>query len=137
MGKYTDIQNEVVERYGIDLCDGSKCQRDWHRTHAHVKERRVCKWKQANSMESTFTLFHEIGHIETKQSWMRRAESEYYATIWAIQMCREYDLTVPDKIIDKYQRYIDMTVERGKRRGGKDYPIMILRDFILYGSMSV
>jgi hypothetical protein len=137
MEKYTDIQNEVVERYGIDLCDGSKCQRDWHRTHAHVKERRVCKWKQANSMESTFTLFHEIGHIETKQSWMRRAESEYYATIWAIQMCREYDLTVPDKIIDKYQRYIDMTVERGKRRGGKDYPIMILRDFILYGSMSV
>lgn len=137
MGKYTDIQNEVVERYGIDLCDGSKCQRDWHRTHAHVKERRVCKWKQANSMESTFTLFHEIGHIETKQSWMRRAESEYYATIWAIQMCREYNLTVPDKIIDKYQRYIDMTVERGKRRGGKNYPIMILRDFILYGSMSV
>ena len=139
MAKFVGIQNEVIAKYKIDLCDGTKCKNDWSRTHAHVKGRRVCKWKQKNSIESTFTLFHEIGHIETKKSWMRRCESEYYATIWAIQMFREYDLEVPAKTIDAYQRYIDREVDRGKRRGGKDYPNLTnaLREFQLYGSMSV
>lgn len=137
MARYTDIQNHAIHRFNIDICDGTKCRNDWHRTHAHVKQRRVCKWKQANSIESTFTLLHEIGHIETYKSWMRRAESEYYATIWAIEAFRKYGLTVPDKIIKKYQDYIDREVDRGKRRGGKDYPIMILRDFVLYGSMEI
>lgn len=123
---YTDIQNKVIQRYQIDLCDGEKCQNDWHRTHAHIKERRVCKWKCANSIQSTFALFHEIGHIETTKSNMRRAEAEYHATIWAMIKCEEYGLTVPEHIIKKYQNYIDMEVERGKRRGGSGYGDLVL-----------
>lgn len=119
---YIAIQNEVVKKYNIDLCAGDRCEDgDWARTHAHPKERRVCKWKQANSIRSTFTLFHEIGHIETTKSSMRRAESEYYATVWALEECKKYGLQVPQTIIDRYQRYIDMTAERGKRRGGTGY----------------
>ena len=126
MKKYIEIQNEVIKKYRIDLCDGTKCRNDWSRTHAHVKIRRVCKWKQANSLESTFTLFHEIGHIETTKSWMRRAESEFYATLWAIEEMHIRGLEIPDEIIRKYQRYIDMEKARGLRRGGKDYPEMDL-----------
>ncbi len=118
---YTDIQNEVIQKYHIDLCNGSKCKNDWHRTHAHIKERRVCKWKQANSIQSTFDLFHEIGHIETTRSTMRRAESEYHATVWAINTCLEYGLDIPNSIINRYQKYIDMEIDRGKRRGGSGY----------------
>ena len=119
---YIAIQNEVVKKYRIDLCAGDRCEDgDWTRTHAHPKERRVCKWKQANSIRSTFTLFHEIGHIETTKSSMRRAESEYYATVWALEECKKYGLQVPQTIIDRYQRYIDMTADRGKRRGGTGY----------------
>lgn len=135
---YKEIQEDVILRCRIDICDGSKCKNDWRRTHAHVKERRVCKWKQANSIQSTFELLHEIGHIETTKSYMRRAEAEYYATIWAIQRCREYELTVPDSIIKKYQAYIDMELERGKRRGGKGYPIMMsLYEFQKFGTLEV
>lgn len=119
--KYIDIQNEVIKKYRIDICDGTKCRNDWRRTHAHVKQRRVCKWKQANSLESTFTLFHEIGHIETTKSWMRRAEEEFYATEWAIIELYLRGIDTPDKIIRVYQRYIDMEKSRGIRRGGKDY----------------
>lgn len=118
---YIEIQNEVVKKYRIDLCDGTKCKNDWSRTHAHVKQRRVCKWKQSNSVQSTFTLFHEIGHIETNKGWMRRAEEEYYATVWAVEECKKYGIEVPKKTIESYQRYIDMEVDRGKRRGGKAY----------------
>ena len=119
---HKEIQNEVIKKYRIDICDGTKCKDgDWHRTHAHPKQRRVCKWKQANSIQSTFTLLHEIGHIETKQSWMRRAESEYHATVWALDKCAEYGLEVPEKIIKEYQDYIDDEKERGLRRGGKGY----------------
>ena len=58
---YTKIQNEVIKQYRVDICDGTKCEDgDWHRTHAHIRIRRVCKWKQKNSIQSTFTLFHEI-----------------------------------------------------------------------------
>lgn len=119
---YRDIQNEVVKKYRIDLCDGTRCKDgDWSRTHAHVKKRRVCKWKQANSIQSTFTLFHEIGHIMNNQSSMRRAEEEYYATVWAINECKKYGIEVPQKIIDDYQEYIDDEIERGVRRGGRGY----------------
>lgn len=119
---YKEIQNEVIKKYRIDLCDGTKCKDgDWSRTHAHPKQRRVCKWKQANSIASTFTLLHEIGHIENNQSWMRRAEEEYHATVWAINECKKYGIEIPEKIIEKYQRYIDMEKDRGIRRGGRRY----------------
>lgn len=118
---YKEIQNEVIAKYRINISDGSGC---WTRTHAHPKERKVCKWKQANSAESTFTLFHEIGHVETFKSTMRRCESEYVATVWAIDRMREYELL--DKISDKtknlYQNYIYQELDRGVRRGGKGYP---------------
>ena len=127
MSNYIWIQNRVIEEYKIDICYGDKCKNDWHRTHAHVKLRRVCKWKQANSIQSTFTLFHEIGHIETTRSSMRRAEEEYYATVWAINKCKEYDLEIPAKVIKVYQDYIDREVERGKRRGGSNYGDLTLR----------
>lgn len=116
-----EIQQEVIEKYRVDICDGTKCRNDWQRTHAHVKQRRVCKWKRANSIKSTFTLLHEVGHIETTKSRMRRAEEEFYATEWAIERCKEYGLTIPDSIKTLYQDYIDMEVERGERRGGTGY----------------
>lgn len=119
--KYIDIQNEIIQKYRIDLCDGTKCKNDWRRTHAHVKQRRICKWKQVNSIDATFTLCHEIGHIETTKSKMRRSEAEYYATIWAIELFKEYGLTVPIKTLALYQNYINMEISRGKRRGGKEY----------------
>lgn len=118
---FTEIQNEIVKKYRIDLCDGSKCEDDWGRTHAHPKKRRVCKWKAANSFVSTFTLLHEVGHIENNNGKMRRCEEEYYATTWAIEKCKEYGLAIPQATIDKYQKYIDMELARGVRRGGGGY----------------
>ncbi len=119
---YKDIQNEVIKKYRIDLCDGTRCKDgDWSRTHAHIKQRRVCKWKQANSIQSTFTLFHEIGHIVNNRSGMRRAEEEYFATVWAIAECEKYGIEVPRKIIEDYQEYIDDEIDRGIRRGGTGY----------------
>lgn len=119
---YKEIQNEVIKKYRVDLCDGTRCKDgDWSRTHAHVKTRRVCKWKQANSVQSTFTLFHEIGHIETTKAGMRRAEEEYYATVWALERCKEYGIEVPAKTIREYQDYIDREKARGLRRGGRGY----------------
>lgn len=116
---YKEIQNEVIAKYKIDICDGTKCANDWRRMHAHVRERRVCKWKQTNGIRSTFDLFHEIGHIETTTGKMRRCEEEYHATVWAIEECKKYGLQIPETIIDLYQNYIYMEYDRGIRRGGK------------------
>lgn len=113
---YIEIQNEVIKKYKVVIVENSTCKT---RTHAHCDgTRRICKWKQANSLKSTFTLLHEIGHIMTKTSKMRRCESEYYATIWALERCKEYGLNVIINIIYEYQRYIYMELDRGIRRGG-------------------
>ena len=125
--KYTEIQADVVRKYRVDLCDGTKCSNDWRRTHAHVKKRRVCKWKSANSVLSTFTLLHEIGHLETTKTSMRRCEEEYYATVWALNKCKEYGIVVPEKLIKEYQNYIDMEHDRGIRRGGNLPPLETLQ----------
>lgn len=117
---YKQIQDDVINKYRIDICDGTKCDNDWRRTHAHVKERRVCKWKQANSMRSTFTLLHEVGHIQTTKSGMRRYQSEYYATTWAMEEAKQYGLTVPKDITKRYGKYVLMELDRGVRRGGCD-----------------
>ena len=122
MKKFEQIQQEVIQKYHIDICDGTKCRNDWHRTHAHRTIRRVCKWKQANSVSSTFTLLHEIGHIVNNKSKMRRCEREYYATIWAIAELKKYDIETPQNLIDAYQRYIYMELDRGIRKGGTNYP---------------
>lgn len=122
---YKEIQNEVIKKYRIDLCDGTRCKDgDWDRTHAHIKQRRVCKWKQANSIVSTLELFHEIGHIENNHGKMRRCEEEFAATVWAINKLKEYGIS--DKVSDYqkklYQAYILRERDRGIRRGGANYP---------------
>ena len=119
MKKYEQVQNDVISKYQITIVENSVCR---SRTHAHIKQRKVCKWKRANGINSTFTLFHEIGHIMTKQSKMRRCESEYYATVWAIEELKKYGIKTPQNLIDAYQRYIYMELERGLRRGGANYP---------------
>ena len=116
---YREIQDDIVRRCCVQLCDGTLCRSDWHRTHAHPELRRVCKWIQRSSAQATFELMHEIGHIETSKRSMRRCESEYYATLWAMQCADEYGMTVPEKTLRDYQRYILIERERGVRRGGR------------------
>lgn len=124
MGKYIEICEDAVRRYYIDLCDGTKCSNDWSRMHAHVKLRRVCKFKFRNSINAVFDLLHEIGHIETTKSSMRRCESEFFATVWAIKTAKEvYHLEFPESVIKRYQEYINREWDRGKRRGGNLPPL--------------
>ena len=116
---YKEIQEDAVRRYRITLCQCSTCR---GRMHAHVRERKICKWHPKNSANSTFDLLHEIGHVETTTSSMRRCESEYAATRWALDRCKEYGVKVPEKQLQLYQEYIWRERDRGVRRGGKGLP---------------
>ena len=116
--KFIEVQNDVIQKYRITLDEHSSC---WGRCHAHVKQRRICKWHPKNSVQSTFDLLHEVGHVETTKSNMRRCESEFYATQWAIDRASEYGIEIPKSVIKAYQDYIDMELARGIRRHGKGY----------------
>ena len=118
---YQQIQEDAIKRYRVTIDEESKCRR---RMHAHVKERRICKWHPKNSALATFELLHEIGHVETKTGLMRRCESEYAATQWALERCNEYGVIVPDNIIKRYQDYIWRELDRGIRRRGNFVPDM-------------
>ncbi len=120
MGKtLREIQQEVISKYKIIINENSSC---WGRMHVHVKTRTICKWYPKSSLAATFDLFHEIGHVETTKSYMRRCESEYYATIFAMDLFKEYGLEVPPNTLKKYQDYIWRERERGLRRYGKNLP---------------
>lgn len=114
-----EIQDEAVKKYRITLNEHSKC---WSRMHAHIQKRMICKWHPKSSLQATFELFHEIGHIETTKSGMRRCEEEYYATVFAIDLFRQYKLKVPEGTMKEYQDYVWRELDRGIRRGGKNYP---------------
>lgn len=114
-----EIQQDIIKEYRVTIDENSKC---WSRTHVHVKQRRICKWHQKSSVASIFTLLHEIGHCENNNHFMRRCEQEFYATQWALDKCRELQIDVPDSIIQKYQKYVYMELERGLRRHGSGYP---------------
>lgn len=114
-----EIQDEVIRRYRIKLDEHSQC---WSRMHAHIRERRICKWHPKSSLRATFDLFHEIGHIETTKGCMRRCESEFYATEFAIGLFKQYGLEVTKSIREVYQEYIWNELDRGIRRGGQGLP---------------
>lgn len=118
---YQQIQEDAIKKYRVTIDEDSKCRK---RMHAHVKERRICKWHPKNSALATFELLHEIGHVETKTSRMRRCESEYAATQWALERCKEYGVKVPEKVLKRYQDYIWRELDRGIRRKGTFLPNM-------------
>lgn len=127
--KFTEIQNEVIKKYRIDLCDGTKCDgtkcpHSWRRMHSCNMARKIYKWDFKDSIKATLDLFHEIGHQETHTKKMRRCKSEYAATVWAIDRLREYGILDKVSIKQKelYQDYIYNELARGIRRGGKGYP---------------
>lgn len=126
MSNYIKLQYDIIRETGVivrDYCpDGCRM-----REHAHPKKRWVCKHTMKNSINSAFDLYHEIGHIYTKTSTMRRCESEFYATQWAIDQLKSRGISIPQKIVDNYQRYIDNELERGKRRGGSNYTSLKLK----------
>lgn len=119
MGKYIELQEEIIKKYRMTIDTNSKCR---SRMHVHVKERKICKWHAINSAVATFELLHEIGHCEAGNSKMRRCEDEYYATQWAIDRCKEYGVEIPQKTIDGYQRYIWNELNRGLRKHGLGLP---------------
>ncbi len=128
---YREIQDDVIKRYRVTINTPSTCR---GRMHAHIRERKVCKWCSKNSVVSTFDLFHEIGHIETTKSTMRRAEEEYHATLWALDRCREYGVKIPRKVWARYNDYIQREKDRGIRRGGNGYPAMSLPEDSIEGA---
>ena len=116
---YKQAQDIAIERYKVKLNPCSSCR---GRMHAHPKKRMVCKWHPKNSIQATFDLFHEIGHIETTRAGMRRCEAEYEATEFAIKLCVEFGFAIPIKTIADYQSYIYMERDRGIRRHAQNMP---------------
>lgn len=116
---HKQLQDEIISKYRVTIDEHSTCR---SRMHIHPRERRICKWHQKNSVLATFELLHEIGHCENNNSKMRRCEQEYYATQWALERCKEYGIEVPQSILDRYQRYIDMELARGIRHNGSNLP---------------
>lgn len=100
------------------------------RSHAHVKERKVCLATEPKSRKSLFTFLHEIGHIVADKAdyslGVPRALAEFNATEWAKREMREnLHIPIPRKIVQSYNDYIRNKIERGLRRGLRIVPAQL------------
>ena len=118
----SEIQNEILNKYKnvIDFRvsnDQIAC--------CYIKEKIVYiyqkNWLNPTN-EALFDLLHEIGHILTNTSKMKRCEQEFYATQWAIEELRKYNIKLNKKRKDEFQQYIWKWRETGIKLKGKNMP---------------
>lgn len=72
--------------------------------------------------DDLFDLLHEIGHIQTNNTSMKRCEEEFYATQWAIEHIEKYDIKIPKERLKEFQKYIWMWRDVGIRHRAKNIP---------------
>ena len=117
-----EIQNEIINMYKdtIDFrIDNKDC------AYCYVPEKIIYlngKDLLYPTVESLFDLLHEIGHILTNTSKMKRCEEEFYATQWAITEIKKYGYTLSDKRKDEFQQYIWAWRETGIKHKAKNIP---------------
>ena len=130
---YQATADHVISCYApIQVCYRCNCTAGTYelghsRSHAHVKERKICLSAPPRGKASLFTLLHEIGHIVAYQadysSGVPRSLAEYNATEWAkLEMRNNLHMSVPLKITRSYNAYVRNKIARGLRRGLKKVP---------------
>jgi len=95
---------------------------DFH-SYVNKKEVHLPKSIIANPTEWTlFAFMHEIGHIQTNVSNMKRCMQEYLATQWALDKSKEIGFAVPTIYISTYQNYIWRWRDKSIKANGKNVP---------------
>lgn len=69
-----------------------------------------------------FDLLHEIGHIMTNNTKMKRCEEEFYATQWALDNSKKYGVKVSRDRLSEFQNYIWKWRETGIKLKAKNIP---------------
>lgn len=85
----------------------------------------VCFRKEIIENPSTLDLFdllHEIGHIMSNNEQMAKCECEFYATQWAIDIARKYDVKITFDRFSRYQTGIIEIMEEEKNNGIRNVP---------------
>lgn len=125
---YQQLGQDYLDKYKITLCPRTVCT-CWSRTHAHVKERKICKIDLPKSRVALFDFLHEVGHIVAEKanytSNVPRALAEYNATQWGITEMQRSNISVPRKQVKSYNRYVKNKLARGLRRGLRKVPAEI------------
>ena len=122
MKTLSEIQYNIINQYKSTI-DFRVCSNEV--AYCYVPEKIVYIYNRNllyPSVESLFDLLHEIGHIMTNTSKMKRCEEEYYATQWAMKEIKSYDLNLPEKRKQEFQDYIYKWRETGIKLNGKNMP---------------
>lgn len=96
--------------------------------YALIVSRKVILPKSIKKEQTEWSLFaflHEIGHILTNRSTMKRYEMEYLATQWALDEAKRIGFQVPREYISTYQRYINSYAKKIKRNPPKFENLML------------
>lgn len=91
--------------------------------YSHIKERQVVmsliNWVTPTEW-SAFAFLHEVGHVVTNTTKMKRYEQEFLATQWAIDKAKEFGFKVSKSTQNTYQNYIWDWRDRSIKLKGKN-----------------
>ena len=77
--------------------------------YSYILSKRIVIPRSVKTHQTEWSLFaflHEIGHIMTNTTKMKRCTQEYLATQWAIDEAKRIGFNVPKDYIETYQDYI-------------------------------
>ena len=117
-----DIQKSILKDFDNDF---TLCLTTEERAYCYLETRTI--YINLNDFifptnRSIFDLLHEIGHIKTNTSKMRRFEEEYSATKWAIVQAKKYNITLSLSDRKDFDDYILGLVDSCRKRNGKNIP---------------
>lgn len=102
-----DYHHQIYMKYHTEMWIHSGTKEDDF--YSHIVEKEVVippsTWQHPTEW-SIFALLHEIGHIMTNTTKMKRYEQEYLATQWALDEAKRIGFKVKRKTIKTYQEYI-------------------------------
>ena len=130
-GLYTAIQDRLIEDYGITLCDGFIpdecicCDNYGAKPHVCIyynpvtrEIKRIGNWIQENTIESTFILLYEIGHLI--RCYEIEIIDEYSAYVFAIRKCEKLGLNLSRDLVIEKQREL-LALYRRNARNSRSY----------------
>ena len=101
------FHHQIYQKYCRQMWIHSGLNEDEFYSYLGSKEVIIPPSTWTNPTEwSVFSLLHEIGHILTNTTQMKRCEQEFLATQWAIDEAKNIGFPLKKLYIDAYQSYI-------------------------------
>jgi hypothetical protein len=127
--RYEQVTREMLAKYGVRVRKwrSSMSGVAWQVTYQDGSVSKLIESPKPKGPMSAAIFLHEIGHHAIGfGTYKPRCLEEYYAWKFSVDMMRELDLNVTDRVMERMHDSLNYAVEKAVRRGLKRLPSELL-----------